>query len=52
MTVCRYIARVNRLTKQEITVLSLIAALLLTGLIVKYYRAEHPSAVAAMPVKN
>jgi hypothetical protein len=38
---CRYLARVNGLTKQEITVLSLIAALLLTGIFVKYYRATH-----------
>ena len=37
----RYLARVNGLTKQEITVLTLIAALLLTGWFVKYYRATH-----------
>jgi hypothetical protein len=38
---CGYLARVNGLTKQEITVLSLIAALLLIGWLVKYYRATH-----------
>lgn len=36
-----YVARVNGLTKQEITVLSLIAALLLLGWLVKCYRATH-----------
>lgn len=44
---CRYIDRVNGLTKQEITVLSLIAALLLTGWFVKYYRAAHLPAATA-----
>ena len=47
MKLCRYIARVNGLTKQEITVLTLIAALLLVGLFVKHYRATHPAAVVA-----
>jgi hypothetical protein len=42
---CRYIARVNRLTKHEVLVLVIIAGLLLTGLLVKYYRASHPAAV-------
>jgi hypothetical protein len=48
---CGYIARVHGLTKQEILVLSIIAGLLLTGLLVKYYRTAHPPAVA-VSVKN
>jgi hypothetical protein len=33
----------NWLTKQETMVVGIIAALLLTGLFVKHYRAAHPA---------
>ncbi|HTB85282.1 MAG TPA: hypothetical protein VK742_16670 [Candidatus Sulfotelmatobacter sp.] len=39
------------LTKQEITVLSIIAGLLVTGWFVKFYRDSHPP-VAVPSAKN
>jgi hypothetical protein len=42
---------VNWLTKQEIMVLSIIAGLLLTGLLVKVWRESHPPA-AVQPAEN
>jgi hypothetical protein len=43
---------VNRLTKQEQMVLCIIIGLLLTGWVVKAYRASHPpSAAAAKPAE-
>ena len=48
---CRYIARVNRLTKQEILVLSVVIGLLLTGWAVKYYRTAHPLAATVQTAK-
>jgi hypothetical protein len=44
--------RVNRLTRQEQLVLCIIMGLLLTGWAVKAYRAAHPPAEAAQPVKT
>jgi hypothetical protein len=41
--------RVNRLTRQEIYFIVTVAALLLTGLLVKYYRQSHPPAAAVTP---
>jgi hypothetical protein len=38
----RYIALMNRLTKQEQLVLCIVLGLLLTGWAVKTYRAAHP----------
>ena len=38
----RYIAAVNRLTKQEQLVLCIVLGLLLSGWAVKSYRAAHP----------
>jgi hypothetical protein len=38
---------VNRLTRQEILFIVTVAALLLTGLFVKYYRQTHPPAAAS-----
>jgi hypothetical protein len=43
---CRYISRVNGLTKQEQTVLIIVLGLLLTGWAVKFYRTAHPATVA------
>ena len=40
----RYIALMNRLTKQEQLVLCIVLGLLLTGWAVKTYRAAHPNA--------
>jgi hypothetical protein len=40
---------VTYLTKQEQAVLWLVLALLLTGLVVKTYRAKHPAALPAPP---
>jgi hypothetical protein len=49
---CRYIAGMNWLTKQEQLVLGLVVGLLLTGWAVKTYRAAHPAAaVAVQPAK-
>jgi hypothetical protein len=48
---CGYIARMSGLTRQEILVLSIIAGLLLTGRIVKFYRDSHPPA-AVQSAKN
>jgi hypothetical protein len=48
---CRYIARVNRLTKQEILVLSIVIGLLLTGWAVKTYRTAHPPSATVHTVK-
>ena len=39
----RYIALMNRLTKQEQMVLCIVLGLLLTGWAVKTYRTAHPS---------
>ena len=36
----------NRLTRQEILFIITVAGLLLTGLLVKYYRQSHPPAAA------
>lgn len=41
----------NWLTKQEQWVLSVIIALLLTGLAVKYYQAAHPAPTVVQPAK-
>jgi hypothetical protein len=38
--------RVNRLTRQEILFILTVAGLLLTGLLVKYYRSAHPAGSA------
>jgi len=38
----RYLERMNWLTRQEQLVLCAVIGLLLTGLLVKYYRAVHP----------
>jgi hypothetical protein len=40
------------LTKQEQIVLCIVIGLLLTGLLVKYYRAAHPPVVASRPAKS
>ncbi len=42
---------VNRLTKQEQMVLCVLLGLLLTGWVVKTYRAAHPPAQAVEPAK-
>lgn len=52
MKAWRYIARVNGLTKQEITVLTLVAALLLVGLFVKHYRDANPTVAVAPPANH
>lgn len=39
------------LTKQEQIVLCIVIGLLLTGLLVKYYRASHPAATIAQSAK-
>lgn len=39
------------LTKQEQIVLCIVIGLLLTGLLVKYYRATHPAAAVAQSAK-
>lgn len=39
------------LTKQEQIVLCIVIGLLLTGLLVKYYRDSHPSAAIARSAK-
>jgi hypothetical protein len=41
--------RVNRLTRQEILFIVTVAGLLLTGLLVKFYRQSHPPAAAVTP---
>jgi hypothetical protein len=48
---CRYIARVNRLTKQEQLVLCVVLGLLLTGWAIKSYRAAHPPAQRVQQVR-
>lgn len=40
------------LTKQEQIVLCIVIGLLLTGLLVKYYRAAHPPSVVSLPAKS
>ena len=47
----RYIVAVNRLTKQEQLVLCIVLGLLLTGLVVKFYRESHPSAPPVQQAK-
>jgi hypothetical protein len=42
-----YIEAVNYLTRQERIVLCIVVGLLLTGWLVKWYRAAHPPVVAA-----
>ena len=39
----RYIAGMNWLTQQEKTIICLVVGLLVTGLLVKYYRAAPPA---------
>jgi hypothetical protein len=47
----RYLAAMNWLTKQEQLVLCAIIALLLTGLLVKFYRTAHTTTVASQSAK-
>jgi hypothetical protein len=47
----RYISGMKWLTKQEQIVLCIVIGLLLTGLLVKYYRATHPAAAVAQSAK-
>ena len=42
-----YVPRVNRLTRHEQTVLSIVFGLLLIGWAVKAYRTAHPTALPA-----
>lgn len=47
----RYIAAMKWLTKQEQLVLCVVIGLLLTGLLVKYYRTAHPALTVSRPAK-
>jgi hypothetical protein len=47
----RYIAVVNHLTKQEQLVIWIVLGLLVTGGLVKIYRATHPAAAAIQTAK-
>ena len=47
----RYIAGMKWLTKQEQIVLCIVIGLLLTGLLVKYYRHSRPAATIAQSAK-
>ena len=42
----------NWLTRQEQIVLCIVIGLLLTGLLVKYYRAAHPPAAVSQSARN
>jgi len=46
-----YIAGMSWLTKQEQLVLAVILGLLLTGMLVKFYREAHPTATATLAVQ-
>ena len=52
MLIFRYIEGMNWLTKQEQFIICIVIGLLVTGLAVKYYRAEHPATTSSQPVKN
>jgi hypothetical protein len=47
----RYIACVNRLTKQEQLFLVIVLGLLLTGWAVKFYRTAHPPTATVQEAK-
>jgi len=47
----RYIANMNWLTQQEKIIICLIVGLLVTGLLVKYYRAAHPAPTSYQSAK-
>ena len=47
-----YIVGMNWLTKQEQFIICLVITLLVTGLVVKYYRTAHPATTSSQPAKN
>jgi len=47
----RYLVGMNWLTKQEQMVLCIVIGLLMMGLLVKFYRAEHPPATTSQSAK-
>jgi hypothetical protein len=47
----RYIAAMKWLTRQEQLVLCVVIGLLLTGLLVKYYRIAHPAPTVSLSGK-
>lgn len=47
----RYFTAMNWLTKQEQRVICVVIGLLVTGLLVKFYRAAHPPTEASQSAK-